>query len=50
MKKLFLLAASALALFAAAEEYGVVNATALNARREPSLKSPVMPWVVVAMT
>jgi len=45
MKKLFVITAAALALFAAAAEHGVVNASVLNARREPSLKSPVM-WKI----
>ena len=45
MKKLFVIAAAALALFASAAENGVVNATVLNARRQPTLKSPVM-WKI----
>ncbi|MBQ6352168.1 MAG: hypothetical protein IJJ28_02735 [Lentisphaeria bacterium] len=41
MKKLILLAMTVLAAAALAEN-GVVNASLLNARREPTLKSPVM--------
>ena len=45
MKKLVLAAMTVLALGAAAAEQGVVNATVLNARREPKLNSPVM-WKI----
>ena len=45
MKKLFVITAAVLTLFAAAAEHGVVNASVLNARRAPSLKSPVM-WKI----